>query len=88
MIFLYWIRQIKNFFVSLNSPYKYRQKVDKPRTDTLCEYTLFLEEELAIVKAHRNIPKKSKLQLNIEFVLSLVVTLSFYGLLVYLFRRK
>lgn len=74
--------------MSLNSPYKYRQKVEKPKTDTLCEYTLFLEEELAIAKAHRNVPKKSKLQLNIEYVLSLVVTLSFYSLLVYLFRRK
>lgn len=88
MIFLYWIRQIKNFFVSLNSPYKYRQKVEKPKTDTLCEYTLFLEEEFAIAKAHRNIPKKSKLQLNIEWVLSAVVTLLLYSLLVYLFRKK
>jgi hypothetical protein len=88
MIFLYWIREIKNFFVSFSSPYKYRKKLPKRRTDVLCEDTIHLEYERDLITAHANVPKKTKRQLIVEFVLRIVFILFTHGFLIYLFRKK
>ena len=86
--FSYWIGSVKNFFVSLNSVYKYKKEIPKPRSGLLCPDTIDLEYDRELRKAHANVPKKSKLQLKLEYILKLVFTLTLYGCLVYFYRRK
>jgi hypothetical protein len=87
MIFLYWIRNLRIWITSLNSVYTHQKKI-KFEPKNICLDDISSEYFRKEYEIHKYTILKSKKQLLFERIFTTLVSVVFYGFIIYLFRRK
>ena len=79
---------IINFIKCINHPYVQYKKPKEIDTSILCENEIDKQKELEIIRAHKNIPKKSKLRIKLELILKLIFVILLYSFIIYSYRKQ